>query len=95
MTCIENERVAELKTKAAELSQIIEEGHLAHASSTKGEDNLLRSSHYSVPTYTVNSNSKSMHNQSEIVQQHDVTSSFLRQEEKYAGANQNQAMERD
>ena len=75
--------------KTAELTQIIEEGNLAN-SSTHGSagiirqrydqrnecDNGLSSSIASIPRYG-NSNSRSVNNNSEIVQQHDITSSFL------------------
>ena len=43
--------------------------------------------------HNVNSNTKSWNDNSEIVQQHDITSSFLQQEEKYG--NQVQAQERE
>ena len=75
--------------KTAELTQIIEEGNLANSSihgsasmmkqryDQRNEcDNGLNSSKASIPRYG-NSNSRSINNNSEIVQQHDITSSFL------------------
>ena len=73
--------------KTAELTQIIEEGNLAN-SSTHGSAGMMRydqrnesnkglnSSIASIPRYG-NSNSRSVNDNSEIVQQHDITSSFL------------------
>ena len=87
--------------KAAELTQIIEEGNL-HASSTKGSykfgppgENNLQTTQKSNLSYIAQSHNKSLHDQSDFVQQHDITSSFLRQEERYNGATRNQALERE
>ena len=76
----EKNRVAELKMKAAELTQIIEEGNLAH-SSTKGSATMVRRRHDQANEQGVhhenrvpsiprsgNSNMKSWNENSEIVQ---------------------------
>ena len=68
VTEIENVRVSALKKQAYEISQIIEDGHLANASSTKGAD-VLSHSRFSLPKDTQpDSNRKSVNDYSDFVQ---------------------------